>query len=142
MKSQHLEHLCACRMPTAKRRASQSQKAVALVLMLCTWNSALPAQQSGQGASAAAGGQQARGQAQGQTGGGGGARRAGATEGASVPENASGSKANLINENQLVGLPLNGRSYSQLATLEAGVSDPSAASASRVCSWATQSTPT
>ncbi len=37
----------------------------------------------------------------------------------------------LINESLLVGLPLNGRSYSQLATLEAGVSDPSAGSGSR-----------
>nr|ADC35895.1 TonB-dependent receptor [uncultured bacterium 246] len=43
----------------------------------------------------------------------------------------SNSKAALINESLLVGLPLNGRSYTQLATLEAGVSDPSAASASR-----------
>ena len=32
---------------------------------------------------------------------------------------------------QLVGLPLNGRSYSQLATLQAGVSDPSAEQSSR-----------
>ena len=39
--------------------------------------------------------------------------------------------ANLISESQLLGLPLNGRSYSQLATLQAGVSDSSAASASR-----------
>ena len=36
-----------------------------------------------------------------------------------------------ISESQLVGLPLNGRSYNQLATLQAGVSDPSAASSSR-----------
>ena len=43
----------------------------------------------------------------------------------------SSGAANLINENQLLGLPLNGRSYSQLATLEAGVSDSSASSASR-----------
>ena len=41
------------------------------------------------------------------------------------------SKANLINESLLAGLPLNGRSYTQLVTLEAGVSDPSSASASR-----------
>src|SRR5581483_10051573 len=44
---------------------------------------------------------------------------------------APGGSANLINESQLLGLPLNGRSYSQLATLEAGVSDPSSSSASR-----------
>lgn len=37
----------------------------------------------------------------------------------------------LIDESQLAGLPLNGRSYSQLATLQAGVSDPSSGSASR-----------
>ncbi|MBI4465467.1 MAG: TonB-dependent receptor [Acidobacteria bacterium] len=36
-----------------------------------------------------------------------------------------------ISEAQLVGLPLNGRSYSQLATLQAGVTDPTAASGSR-----------
>ena len=36
-----------------------------------------------------------------------------------------------ISESQLSGLPLNGRSYSQLATLQAGVSDSSASSASR-----------
>jgi outer membrane receptor protein involved in Fe transport len=46
---------------------------------------------------------------------------------ASVSSAASGR----ISEAQLVGLPLNGRSYSQLATLQAGVSDSSAASASR-----------
>src|SRR5262245_6557551 len=40
-------------------------------------------------------------------------------------------KANLIDESLLVGLPLNGRSYTQLVTLEAGVSDSSSASASR-----------
>ncbi|MBI4458761.1 MAG: TonB-dependent receptor [Acidobacteria bacterium] len=36
-----------------------------------------------------------------------------------------------IDESQLVGLPMNGRSYSQLATLQAGVSDPSSVSSSR-----------
>jgi carboxypeptidase family protein len=46
-------------------------------------------------------------------------------------KNSSPASANLINENQLLGLPLNGRSYSQLATLEAGVSDTSSTSASR-----------
>lgn len=39
--------------------------------------------------------------------------------------------ANRINEAQLAGLPLNGRSYNQLATLQAGVSDSAATSASR-----------
>ncbi|MCH7567304.1 MAG: carboxypeptidase regulatory-like domain-containing protein, partial [Nitrospirae bacterium] len=39
--------------------------------------------------------------------------------------------ANIINEDQLLGLPLNGRSYSQLATLQAGVSDSASSSASR-----------
>ena len=37
----------------------------------------------------------------------------------------------MISESMLSGLPLNGRSYSQLATLEAGVSDSSSSSASR-----------
>ncbi|MBI4456658.1 MAG: TonB-dependent receptor [Acidobacteria bacterium] len=36
-----------------------------------------------------------------------------------------------ISESQLIGLPLQGRSYSQLATLHAGISDPSPASPSR-----------
>ena len=40
-------------------------------------------------------------------------------------------KPSMISESQLSGLPLNGRSYSQLATLQAGVSDTSTASASR-----------
>jgi TonB-dependent receptor-like protein len=39
--------------------------------------------------------------------------------------------AELIREDQLVGLPLNGRSYSSLATLQTGVSDTGAANASR-----------
>ena len=44
---------------------------------------------------------------------------------------ASGSTAGQISQDQLAGLPLNGRSYSQLATLQGGVSDPSAAAGSR-----------
>ncbi|MCZ6752043.1 MAG: carboxypeptidase-like regulatory domain-containing protein, partial [Acidobacteria bacterium] len=48
-----------------------------------------------------------------------------------APETSSSTTANLIREDQLIGLPLNGRSYSQLATLQAGVSDTSAASGSR-----------
>ena len=49
------------------------------------------------------------------------------------PSSASASVANAspIDESQLAGLPLNGRSYNQLATLQAGVSDPSSASSSR-----------
>ncbi|MCZ6489210.1 MAG: carboxypeptidase-like regulatory domain-containing protein [Acidobacteria bacterium] len=43
----------------------------------------------------------------------------------------SAGMSNLISEDQLAGLPLNGRSYSQLATLQSGVSDPFAGSASR-----------
>ena len=39
--------------------------------------------------------------------------------------------ANLISQNQLIGLPLNGRSYSQLATLQSDVTDTAAGSASR-----------
>jgi len=41
------------------------------------------------------------------------------------------SRAERISETQLSGLPLNGRSYNQLATLQAGVSDPSTGSATR-----------
>jgi len=44
---------------------------------------------------------------------------------------APGAGSGTISESQLVGLPLNGRSYSQLATLQSGVSDPFAGSASR-----------
>ena len=47
------------------------------------------------------------------------------------PAEASGtssSTANRISESQLAGLPMNGRSYSQLATLQAGVSSESAGS--------------
>ena len=46
-------------------------------------------------------------------------------------ESSPTAKANLINESMLAGLPLNGRSYTQLVTLDAGVSDSSSASASR-----------
>ena len=41
------------------------------------------------------------------------------------------STVNLIREDQLVGLPLNGRSYNQLATLQAGVADPVGSSAAQ-----------
>ena len=44
---------------------------------------------------------------------------------------STSSSTQRISEIQLSGLPLNGRSYNQLATLEAGVSDPSGGSASR-----------
>lgn len=44
---------------------------------------------------------------------------------------APASRAEQISEIQLSGLPLNGRSYNQLATLQAGVSDPSTGSATR-----------
>ena len=46
-------------------------------------------------------------------------------------DGTSASTARRISEDQLVGLPLNGRSYSQLATLEAGVSDTASASGAR-----------
>src|SRR2546422_1157384 len=51
-------------------------------------------------------------------------------------ESSPSAKASLIDESLLVGMPLNGRSYTQLVTLEAGVSDPSSASASRGVSGA------
>ena len=55
-----------------------------------------------------------------------------ATPGQGAAESSSQAEtANQINETQLVGLPLNGRSYSQLATLQSGVSDPFGGSASR-----------
>ncbi|MGH9783000.1 MAG: hypothetical protein ACRD88_02345, partial [Terriglobia bacterium] len=44
---------------------------------------------------------------------------------------ATPSPSQRISAIQLSGLPLNGRSYSELATLQAGVSDPSSGSASR-----------
>ena len=43
----------------------------------------------------------------------------------------SSASGNLIEESQLVGLPLNGRSYSQLATLQSDVTDTESGSASR-----------
>jgi len=55
-----------------------------------------------------------------------------ATDGkGSAEESSPGAKPSLIDESLLVGMPLNGRSYTQLVTLDAGVSDPSSASASR-----------
>lgn len=47
------------------------------------------------------------------------------------PGATGGTQAAHISEMQLVGLPLNGRSYSQLATLQAGVADTSAQDSSR-----------
>ncbi len=44
---------------------------------------------------------------------------------------SSSAAASRISESQLVGLPLNGRSYNQLATLQAGVSDPAGEQSSR-----------
>ena len=46
-------------------------------------------------------------------------------------ERSPSAKPNLIPESLLTGLPLNGRSYTQLVTLDAGVSDSSSASSSR-----------
>lgn len=46
-------------------------------------------------------------------------------------QSSPNAKANLISESMLAGLPLNGRSYTQLLTLDAGVSDSSSASSSR-----------
>ena len=55
----------------------------------------------------------------------------------SAAESSSSGKTTLIDESLLVGMPLNGRSYTQLVTLDAGVSDPSSASASRGTTSAT-----
>src|SRR5262245_53280636 len=49
----------------------------------------------------------------------------------SAAESPPSTKASLIDQSLLLGMPLNGRSYTQLVTLDAGVSDPSSASASR-----------
>ena len=54
-----------------------------------------------------------------------------ANENRSAAQRTQAQPAQQINESQLAGLPLNGRSYSQLATLQAGVTDTSATSASR-----------
>jgi len=56
-----------------------------------------------------------------------------APQGSSQPaaETATSAKPNLIDESQLTGLPLNGRSYTQLVTLDAGVSDSSSATSAR-----------
>ena len=63
------------------------------------------------------------------------AQSAGAPSASSTSESISPSQqqaqSTQINQTQLSGLPLNGRSYSQLATLQAGVSDPSAANSAR-----------
>ena len=50
---------------------------------------------------------------------------------AGEPDISSSAVDSRISESQLAGLPLNGRSYSQLATLQGGVSDPFAGSSSR-----------
>ena len=99
--------------------AGKILRAAVWLSILVTVPARMPAQQSGQ-AGAPSGAPSPQGQRSNST-----------ADGAARPEGSAGPKANLINESQLVGLPLNGRSYSQLATLEAGVSDPSAASASR-----------
>jgi hypothetical protein len=49
----------------------------------------------------------------------------------SAVESSSSAQTSLIDQSLLVGMPLNGRSYTQLVTLDAGVADTSAASASR-----------
>ena len=54
-----------------------------------------------------------------------------AGENPAKPAAQSQSGGGQISEAELVGLPMNGRSYSQLATLQAGVTDSSSTSASR-----------
>src|SRR5262249_61327672 len=54
-----------------------------------------------------------------------------AENGKGAAESPPSATASLIDQSLLVGMPLNGRSYTQLVTLDAGVSDPSSASASR-----------
>ena len=51
--------------------------------------------------------------------------------GEGTAEPSSTATTNRISESQLAGLPLNGRSYSQLATLQSGISDPFGGSAQR-----------
>lgn len=53
------------------------------------------------------------------------------TPGERINGRAASSAVQQIDTSQLAGLPLNGRSYSQLATLQAGVTDTAGASASR-----------
>jgi hypothetical protein len=55
----------------------------------------------------------------------------------SAAESSSSAKTSLIDQSLLVGMPLNGRSYTQLVTLDAEVTDTSAASASRGTTSAT-----
>jgi hypothetical protein len=55
----------------------------------------------------------------------------------SPAESSSSAKTSLIDQSLLVGMPLNGRSYTQLVTLDAEVTDTSAASASRGTTSAT-----
>ena len=67
-----------------------------------------------------------------QGGGGSGSSRQKQNNQASTDQGQSSREgASRIDESQLVGLPMNGRSYNQLATLEVGVSDTSSASSSR-----------
>ncbi|OFV99798.1 MAG: hypothetical protein A3F68_10845 [Acidobacteria bacterium RIFCSPLOWO2_12_FULL_54_10] len=51
--------------------------------------------------------------------------------GQSSSQNSSSAPVNRIDQSQLVGLPLNGRSYSSLATLQTGVSETSEGSGAR-----------
>ena len=63
--------------------------------------------------------------------GSGGQERTAQGVGQGTAGESSATPAGQISASQLVGLPLNGRSYSQLATLQSGVSDPFSGSASR-----------
>ncbi len=55
----------------------------------------------------------------------------GGTDAADLAPAGAANSGDQISEEELVGLPLNGRSYSQLATLQAGVTDSESSSASR-----------